>query len=446
MDAGRPVMTVRRVRALGAVAVATAAVVVSTACFATSGAPEANLEGSTLEVLGSWSGVEQQRFEQVLRQFEHRTGAAVHYISADRKVTDMLTSRLARHDPPDVAFLPQPGQLRAYAAAAQILPLDPATVDLVDANYPSTWRELASYDGRMYGVWFKAANKSLIWYNVATFERLGVAPPSDVAQLLDVARRLARTQTPAFAVAGGDSWTLSDWFENLYLRVAGPQRYDQLAAHSIPWTDGSVVRTLGLLAELFAPEYLAGGVPGAQRMTFEESIDATFDTPPRAAMVAEGDFVAAQIVGDTDAQLAVDADVFPFPAVDGSPPTVVGGGDVAVLMRPSRAGAAFLRYLAGADAATIWATDGGFVSPNVNVDLSVYPDTLTRSIARGLLEAGDGFRFDLSDLEPAEFGGSDRQGLLWELHRFLSDRDPAATAARLEQTAQAVMGAVGVRR
>ena len=47
-------------------------------------------------------------------------------------------------------------------------------------------------DGRLYGVWFKAANKSLIWYNVDVFERAGVAPPTDVDGLVRLAHRLAR--------------------------------------------------------------------------------------------------------------------------------------------------------------------------------------------------------------------------------------------------------------
>ena len=60
---------------------------------------------------------------------------------------------------------------------------------------------------------------------------------------------------------------------------------------------------------------------------------------------------------------------------------VVAGGDAAVLMRRSAAGDALIRYLASPQAAAIWAAAGGFVSPNVNLGLAVYPDAITRSIA-----------------------------------------------------------------
>lgn len=397
------------------------------------------LSGSTLEVLASWSDVEQQRFEQVLRAFERDTGAVVRYTSAQRKVYDVLGQRMAAKRPPDVAFLPQPGMLRQYAASQLLVPLDAATSKLVAANYAPIWRELSSYDNRLYGVWFKAANKSLIWYNVAAFERVGVAPPVDVAGLLDLAASFSRAHLPAFAVGGADAWTLTDLFENLYIRLESPQKYDALASHTIPWTDPSVVRTLQLLAQLLAPSFVAGGLVAATHTTFEESIATAFAMPPRAAMIAEGDFVGGIVTGSTHAQLGIDADVFPFPAVDASPPVVVGGGDVAVLLRPSRAGAAFLRYLADPEAAALWAAEGGFVSPNLNLDLSVYPNAISRSIARSLLEAGDGFRFDLSDLQPSAFGGDSNRGMLKELQRFLVTRDPKNTAARLEAAARALI-------
>ncbi len=434
-------MGIRRSSALRPAAVTAVGVVLLAGCSASQPA-SGRLSGATLEVLATWSGVEQQRFEQVLRAFEKTTGAVVHYTSAEHEIPQVLEERRVQDRLPDVAFLPQPGLLRQYAAARLLVPLDASTARLVTANYPSVWRDLSSYRGRLYGVWFKAANKSLVWYNTSAFEQADVMPPRDITGLLEVARTLARAHLPPFSVAGADAWTLTDWFENLYLRLEGPQRYDRLATHALAWTDVSVVRTLRVMAQLLAPAFVAGGLRAALDTDFEQSVDAAFAVWPRAAMVVEGDFVAG-LISSTHSRLGIDADVFPFPTVSGSPPVVVGGGDVAVLMRPSPAGAAFLRYLAGSDAAAIWAADGGFISPNVNLDLAVYPDDLTRSIARGLLEAGDGFRFDLSDLQPAAFGGSDLTGMRKELQRFLLTRDPQTTAARLERAADAAFAAEG---
>jgi hypothetical protein len=155
-------------------------------------------------------------------------------------------------------------------------------------------------------------------------------------------------------------------------------------------------------------------------------------------MVMEGDFVPGVVAGATEAEVGVDVDVFAFPGRTTGDRFVVGGGDAAVLMRASAAGQALLRYLASSDAAAIWARRGGSISPNETLDLATYPDPTTRRIARSLLEAGDGFRFDLSDLQPAELGGTTGAGMWGELSAFLADpTDVEGTMARLEAAATA---------
>lgn len=411
--------------------------VVAASCTTTPAGVDTSLRGQRIEVLAVWSGTEQERFERVIGAFERATGVEVDYASAGHGVPAELDARFADGRPPDVAFIPQPGLLRRYAAEGRLVALDALATALVTRNYGSTWRALGSADGRLYGVWFKAANKSLVWYNVGVFEQAGLVPPDSVDGLLDVAWALAAAGVPAFSVGGADGWTLTDWFENLYLRIAGPEQYDLLAAHRIPWTDESVRRALRLLARLLDPVLIAGGTEEALATAFEASVLKTFADPPAAAMVFEGDFVAGVVTGKTGAQLGVRADVFPFPTGRDRAPAVVGGGDAAVLMRESDAGAAFLRFLAGAEAAAIWAAQGGFISPNVNLDISVYPDEITRSVARRLLEAGDDFRFDLSDLQPAAFGATRDAGLRRGLQDFLRDRDVDATVTRLEDEARA---------
>ena len=406
---------------------------VTGACSAQAGDPAAapDLHGSRIEVLAVWQDVEAERFGRVLERFERLTGADVVYTSTEgNDVNAVIDARLAAGDPPDIAILPQPGLLKRYARQGVLAPLDDIVGEVVRDSWSAEWQRLASVDGHVYGVWFKAAHKSLVWYDIAAFERAGVVPPSNPDAFTAVAQALVASGTPAFAVAARDEWTLTDWFENIYLRAAGQERYDSLAEHRIPWTDPSVVEALSLLARLVAAPVAAGG----PATTFEQSISMVFaQHPPAAAMVMEGDFVGGFITATTPARLGVHADVFPFPDAEPSRRLVVGGGDAVVLLRDSAPARALVRDLARPAAAEVWARLGGFVSANENVDLAVYPDDISRGIARSLIEAGDGFRFDLSDLQPASFGSTTGQGMFGILGQFAADpSDPAATAARLE--------------
>ena len=393
----------------------------------------ADLAGQTIEVAAVWSGAEQESFEEVMSKFESDTGATVTFTSTGDDIATVLGTRLEGNDPPDVAILPQPGLMSDLVARGALQPIEDVAGDAVDEHYSEDWRTLGTVDGTLYGVWFKAANKSTFWYRPDVFEDAGVEPPEDWEALMTAASTIRDSGVTPLAVAGGDGWTLTDWFENVYLRMAGPEKYDQLVEHEIPWTDPSVVAALEKLGELWSQTDLLA--PGSANMTFPESVTTVFGGD--AAMVFEGDFVAGTITDETDAVLGEDADFFPFPAVEGSAPMVVGGGDVAVLMTESEAARQFIAYLASPEAAEIWAARGGFTSPNKDVDLDVYPDDIGRRSAEEMVNA-ETFRFDLSDLVPSAFGGTPAQGMWKALQDFLvSPTDANAAATALESAAAA---------
>ena len=398
-----------------------------------------DLAGQRLEVAAVWSGVEARHFRAVLDRFENATGAEVRFTSAGDDLPTVLDARLIAGDPPDVAVLPQPGLLAALARRGALEPLPPAAADLVATHYAPLWRQLGEYAGRLYGVWFKASNKSTIWFNRAVLDRAGVDPPATWEDLQAAAGVLAAAGIVPLSVGGADGWTLTDWFENVYLRTAGAAAYGRLAAHELPWTDPTVTEAFATLAQVLGRgEWLRGGTRGALEAGFTDSVTRVFADPPEAAMVFEGDFVASVIAAETGADPASMADFFDFPAIGGSPPAVVaGGGDVAVLLSDQPAAQALVTYLATPAAGEVWAALGGFTSPNGGVDLAVYPDGIGRRAARRLVEAD--VVFDLSDLQPPAFGGTPGQGL-WKLlaafvaepaavDRLVHEIESAATAA-----------------
>ena len=394
-----------------------------------------DLKGVTLNVASDWSGAEQTTFEKVLSNFEQMTGATVNYTSYGTDVATTLNTKIQGGDPPDVAVIPQPGQLDSLAKAGNLIPLDSATADTVKANYSQDWVDLGTVDDKLYGVWFKASNKSTVWYNADVYDTAGATTPATWDDFTKQLTLVSDSGVYGLSVGADAGWPLTDWFENVYLRSAGADMYDKLATHEIPWTDPSVTEALTMLGTLWGNTTIMQ--PGAAQRTFGDSVIAVFGDPPAAGTVYEGDFVIGNIQSDTKAEVGKTAQFYDFPSINGSEPSVVGGGNVAVQLKDNKGAAALMSYLATPEAASIWVKEGGFTSPNKEVDVSAYPDDVSKKIAEALVNAKI-FRFDMSDLAPSAFGGTKGAGEWQILINFLENpTDVAGTQQQLESAAQA---------
>jgi alpha-glucoside transport system substrate-binding protein len=398
-------------------------------------APEApDLSGEELEVAAIWTDVEQERFQAVLQAFEDDTGATITYTPAGDNMDVFLEGRLARGGEPDVAIVAQPALLRQLQESGDLVALTDAK-SAVEDNFDEGLREALSVDGELYGVPFKSANKSLLWYNPTVLEDAGVEPPADWDALQESAQTIADSGVTPVSVGADVGWPLTDFFENVLLWTAGGEFYDQLANGEASWDSEEVKTALETMAEVWQEDWVVGGLQGAASATFTESATQLVTEP--SGFMFEGDFVAGQITGEEVGEIGTDADFVPFPAIgDGSAgENVIVGGDFPVLLNESEAGQALMAYLASAEAQEIWVTEGGFLSSNTAVDSSAYPDDVTRRAAEQVQEAG-ATRFDLSDLVPPELGATEGQGL-WKIFTdFLQNPDDVdGTATALQAAA-----------
>lgn len=405
-----------------------AAVVLAGSCSSAGGGGGGqSLQGQQVEVTVPWAGADQERFRAVVDRFEARTGATVK-VTFTRDTATELNARLDRGDAPDVALLPRVGLLGALASRGALQPLPPAVAELVDRNYAPVWRELGTANGKLYGVWFKILNKSTLWFNQGALDRAGVQPPATWEELQAAATTLAAAGLAPFSLGAADSGTVGDWFENVYLRTAGTNDYIDLARHHLAWDDPSVIEALGILAQVFRPEWLAGGREGAAQTDFATSVAAVLGEPPRAGFVLEAN----------PAEPPAGAGLVAFPAIGGSPPSVVVAGDAAVLLTDTEGGRALVEFLATPEAAEVWAALGGFTSPNKSVDPVVYTGKVEQRAAAALVDA-QVVRWDMSDLQPPAFGDDPDRGLLPLFREYLADPAAAAdVATRMERVASGI--------
>ena len=413
----------------------------ATAVGLLSAAPSAQAQG-VVSILTTFGGAELEAYRKVADRFTELTGHAVS-IESTRDSINVLRIRVASGSPPDLALIAQPGVVAEYARAGNLVPLVNAdgSDGLVAAaaltdNYNPGIVDLGRVDGAVYGILAKANSKSTVWYKPASFAELGVAPPDTWDQMLEIQRRYVGAGLTPWSIGGSDAWTLTDWFENLYVRIAGPEMYEDLfVTHEVAWTDDTVVAALAAFRSVIdPPSNLAGGVAGTLSTGFISAANLVFrPDDPAAEMYYEGGFMGGIIASNFPELTPVeDFNAFLFPALNdewGAP--VVGGGDLLVAFADRPEVAEFLAFSAGTEANTIWAETGFIVSPNKNVDLGVY-SPLGAIDASQVVNAST-FVFDGSDLAPTALGSD---ALFVALQDFLAEPDEMMEILeRLEEVA-----------
>jgi ABC-type glycerol-3-phosphate transport system substrate-binding protein len=430
------------VTALGSAAIVLSVAGLAGARSSAHAVPRKNLAVSgTVTFDGIWTASSgQKQFQDVIKGF-NRLYPHVHvkYKPVGNDLPTVLATAVAGGHPPDMADIAQPGTVAQFAKQGKLRPLTYARATIAK-NFTPAWQKLGTYGGKLYALVFKAANKSVVWYSVPAFKAAGVKPPKTFAELLNAARVIHASGTPAYSIGGADGWTLTDLFENIYLRTFGPAKYDQLAAHRIKWTDTSVTTALKTMAKIIGDtSNIYGGTSGALQFGFNDSVTNAFASPPKAALVFEADFVGGVITSSTRAKPRTGFNTLTWPSITPGPDrsAVEIAGDLFVTFRDNPAIEAFVKYLATPQAAEIWAKQGGFGTGNKHVPAGVYPDPITRA-TEAPIGTAKAVVFDMSDEQPPSFGATTGQGEWGLFQDFLkSPKDIAGIQKKLEAAADA---------
>src|SRR5437660_9041395 len=317
------------VRAKGFVAIVAFAILVS-ACGPSGGqAPGTAAAGSTINVMSLWGGSEQDSFQKVLDAFKTKTGVTAKYESVRADYATTLQTRISGGNPPDVAIIPGIGFLRQFARQGSLKKVADLGIDVnsLKSNYPPGILEIGQVDGTQYAIMVKFNSKSTVWFRPDKFKTAGVSAATDFAGFTKLLGDIkAKGQAP-LGLGAGDSWTLTDWFESVYVRQAGPDKYDQLFSGKLAWTDASVQAAVDTMKQALKDDYVAGGVTAALGRSFTDGIGQVFSTNPQAVVYYEGGFVGGIATGQTNTALKPGdtIDWFDFPAINSNKSVTIGG-------------------------------------------------------------------------------------------------------------------------
>lgn len=389
----------------------------------------------SVTIMVLWSGDELAAFEATIAPFEDETGIDVQIESVGRDLPTILVTRVEAGNPPDVAAIPNPGQMAEFVADGALVPLD--FLDLSD--HPAAFVGLGSVEGTVYGIFIAADLKSLVWYNSNIWgQDFAISTWDDMMTFTEGLAAAGKTAWCIGLESGAASgWPGTDWIEDIMLRTAGPEVYDAWVAHDIPWTDARVKRAFELFGKIARNnDFVFGGTTGVLTTNFGDSPAAMFTDPVGCYLHRQATFIQSFILGAYPDLVPIeDYNVFVFPPIElaqGNP--LLGAGDLVSVFNDTPEAHALIEYLASADAQEIWVGRLGKLGVNVNVDPSVYPDPITAKAAQ-ILATAEVFRFDGSDLMPAAVGS----GAFWTgvldyvggepLDSVLADIEDAADAA-----------------
>ncbi len=384
----------------------------------TGGSASDTTEGDgSVTIIGAIADAEADALNKALKPFEQESGIDVKY-TASTDFTTEINSRVQGGDPPDVALFPQPGLVLDFAETGDAIPLN----DLIDlapieeSLIPGFADAVTDGDGNTYGVPMRMAVKSLVFYPKQAWEEAGYEVPETWEDLMALSEQLAADgETPwcIGAESGSDTgWVFTDWVEEMMLRTAGPDTYDQWYTHEIPFDDPAVVEAGNAFGDImFTEGWVFGGTNGALTTSYLDADDPMWEDQPGCWMMRNGNFSTTFFPDDVQANLDEEAGVFVLPPVtdgyDGTP--ILGGGDMATAFVNDTDVVELMEYLGSDQFGGPWAEIGGWLSPHTTFDASQYPDDTTREMYSLAAEA-DVFKYDASDLMPGSVGA----GSFWD--------------------------------
>ena len=281
--------------------------------------------------------------------------------------------------------------------------------------------------------------KSFVWYSPKMFKENGWKVPTTWDEMMTLSDEMAKKDIKPWCagIESGDAtgWVTTDWLEDAMLREVGPDVYDQLVNHDIPFNDPQVESALKRVGEILKNDDMVNGGIGDVKSI------ATTAFQEAGLPILKGDcglhrqasFYAAQWPEGTDVSENGDVFAFYLPTISdefGTP--VLGGGEFVAAFDDRPEVQAFQTYLS----TDIWANEkadatpnGGWVSANTGLDIEKLNSPIDRLSAEIFQDPDATFRFDGSDMMPGAVGAD----AFWkQMTAWITGQDDQTTLDNIE--------------
>ncbi len=346
-------------------------------------------------------------------------------------------------NPPDISFFPQPGKLKDFANAGDIVPVTDAVNAAIDENWLEGYQlDGQTADGTQYGVPAKTDLKSIVWYQPGRFEADGYEVPTtfdDFLALVDEIAAAGGGKPLCVGIESGQAtgWPFTDWIEDLVLRQHGADAYDDWVAGELGFASPEIQETMQTVVDLWTEDNVFASSGTISATSFFDNAQPLVDG--QCYMHRQANFFAGFFPEGTNFADPSDPDavsVFYFPDINGDAP-VLTAGTLAAAFNDDEATMAVMEYIATSDYAenrqrilTDFLGGGlsGYLSAAQGQDPSVYQPLEQEFLS--ILAGAEISRFDGSDLMPADVGA----GTFWSEGTSLvnGDIDTATAGANID--------------
>ena len=373
-----------------------------------------DLKGKTVTVYTGIVTPEDTAYINSYKPFEQCTGATIKY-EGDKGFETQILVRAKAGNPPDIAIIPQPGLLKQLVSTGKAVEAPAEVAANVDKFWGKDWKGYATVDGKFYGAPSGASVKSLVWYSPKDFSAGGYTVPTTLDELKTLSDKMVADKKKPWCAGIGSGeatgWPVTDWMEDMMLRLSGPDTYDKWVNHEIPFNGPESTAALDAVGSyLKNPAYVNGGLGDVKSIASTTFQDGGLPILEGTCMMhRQASFYAANWPEGTT--VAKDGAVFAFylPGKDATAKPVLGGGEFNVAFSDRPEVKAFQTYLSTDTWANIKVSTspaGGWISANKGLDVAKLKSPIDQLAAGLLQDPKTVFRFDGSDQMPAAIGSN----------------------------------------
>lgn len=282
--------------------------------------------------------------------------------TAHEQFKTLLPSWLTSKQAPDVVTWFAGYRMQAFAEKGLLEPMnDVFPGGSFEAEFPGAFKGPASYNGDVYFMpvsWYWWA----VYYNKDVFAKHGIAVPKTADEFMAVCAKLKAAGVAPIAIGAKDTWTAGGWFDYMNSAVNGGELHVKLTKGEVPYTDASVKKSFGYIAELAKRGYF---MPNASSYSWQEAANVMFRG--EAGMYLMGQFIKDVAPAEVKDKI----DFFKFPVFEGrteySVDTPTDGFMIPKNAKNKAAAKKFMAFLATAEAQELFCKPLGRLAANKKV-------------------------------------------------------------------------------